>query len=72
MRFALRRSARLEAIEMKCDIIISMLGEMRRSQKEDELDDAIERMHAISRKMLAEGRREKERHIGKKIREGKK
>lgn len=48
-----RRPSRLDKIELKCDRILSELLIMRQrhSQRPDDMDVAIERLHRAARKM---------------------
>lgn len=51
-----RKSPRLARIERKCDVILSELAVIRKSvsSRHRSVDDAIERMHKASRRMMAE------------------
>ncbi|GEM_PF-2063160 len=55
-----RKQSRLARIERKCDIILSELAIIRKSAntRHRSVDDAIERMHNVSRRMRAEAERD--------------
>lgn len=55
-----RKSSRLARIERKCDVILSELAVIRKSvsSRHRSVDDAIERMHKASRRMMAEAERD--------------
>lgn len=50
------KPSRLASIERKCDIILSELAVIRKSNssRHRSVDDAIDRMHKASRRMMAE------------------
>lgn len=51
-----RKPSRLDRIERKCDIILSELAIIRKNvgSRYRSVDDAIDRMHKVSRRMMAE------------------
>ncbi len=53
-----RRLSRLERIERKCDIILSELLVWRQSQKQNDIDMMIDRLHVAAMKMRVAAKRE--------------
>lgn len=57
-----RRPSRLDKIERKCDRILSelLIIHQRLSQRPDDMDMAIERMHRAARKLRVQCERERD------------